>query len=266
MEDFNHKEYRKSAADDLKDLRVKKLGDKARSLLKITHELERYKKAKYIHQEENKAKSQEDDQQEKSELLNVLVEKTIEMIEKEKGLDFLVGIIGNLDGKLDSQGRANGSKDFYFNKKLKKLQEFGWKQEHTYRTLDLGPNFFSRSQDKEQIFKPYWKTFKVKSTFGEKIVTAVRIPFRAMNLNNTFCTDTRSGVHLTLALQYSDKLDNIDFLDEKIRKFLEYPNKPEANKFFSKLLQRCAKKYMPEYWNFFREQKDFYKNKIRSKD
>ena len=194
-------------------------------------------------------------------LEQMIVNKTIELIEQNPNIVFLVSGNGNV---LGNRGKDSGQEDYYFDKKQQKLIALNETTAKMYQHLDLPVNEIPRKERDLILYKPYWNIFSAYAhkSNNEKVtrpftVASVRFPFVPIDKNNPFTDEKgRPGVHLSFGVMFPNNKPEIfdTFGEEKIKEYLKNPNTQEAKKFLSDVFLACAEKYIPQYLNFYLEQ------------
>ena len=191
-----------------------------------------------ISREENeveKISSQEEAEQQQ------MVGAVIELIEKGSNSYFRVCINGSLTPTTDSRELLE-QRDFYFDREQKKMMPNGRK----FETLDR------RIEKSEKKFKSYWQGYASSNS----ISYVVTIPFNPIEKNN-FTKEHRAGTHLSFSLDFN--VSDLEKLrSEKAKTYLKDWNEKGAGNFLSDVFIACAEKYIPEYWEFYKRQKELY--------
>ncbi|MES2023393.1 MAG: hypothetical protein V4439_01795 [Patescibacteria group bacterium] len=198
----------------------------------------------------------------------MLVNKTIELIEQNPNLAFILSGNGNVIDKNDK--RRNGGKDYFFDKKQQKMAPYP--KDSLYQGLDFNILDIPGNKNGElKTFGMYWNFLKAyKKNFSHEKqqlpfnIISLRLPFKALT-DNPYCIENRPSTHLSFGLMYPNNKPEIfdSFGEEKIKEYLKNPDTDEAKKFLLKLFDTCAKKWIPEYWNFYIGQLNLYKKNIQ---
>ena len=171
---------------------------------------------------------------------HALVEKMFNLIKQSPDIKFVVYGIGNVLGKKGAD--TGGGRGYSFDYKTQKM------------VMDHAHDFLDDTSSKDEDFIAKWSIRK----FQEYKYIVVKLPIKAGygDLNNPYLTDIRGGVNFTLAIRYTEnKLGSLG--PKEIEEKLKNPNIG----FFGDLLEKCAKEFIPDYYNYVRDLQNKYEER-----
>ena len=217
-EQFNPKSSHREPAEELKKFHQEN-PEQVRNNIEEEKERSEYKSSDENTKKEVSEKSLEE------KFLN----KTLEFLKHNPNINFIVYGTGNITGK---ERYTIGAYGYIFDQEKQKMEGC-----NEIDFLDIRPNAKSTLFEGNVKYDPgnLWS------------YVTVQFPFRCIESNNNYMTDARAGSYITLAVRFKKSLD-----DEMIKRLTEGEN------FIGELVQRAAREFIPEYWNFVERQYDLY--------
>ena len=182
------------------------------------------------------------------------VNKMLELIEKSPTVQFFASGRGNI---MNTQGGPkSGFNVFSFDSESKEMKKYD--SAFNDDIVNINNKFDDNTRAKhpsenEQLDKrgvPQFDVYEGENGYGKKdgyTYIIKRLPFGVSSENkNLFDGTGRPGTHFTTAIRFKKgELSSLD--SEEIKKELENPQNFD---FFNKVLDACANKYVPDYYNF----------------
>jgi len=182
-----------------------------------------------------------------------VVERTIELIKTKPGLLFAIYAPG---GVLE-RGEKTGTYPYVFDRKE---QQMARPLHESIGYLNQGQTIEGQQNQNEQ-FQIYMNIYHTATDHAIPATTvSFKIPF-GPKVDNDFFYPPR-GYNLTFALVFPSDPREIDAIGEPgLKKCLQNPISEEAKVFFRSLFFKCARSWIPDYWNFFFQQMELHEKK-----